>query len=390
MSKKDINIAFDPGFDYAKIFVNGEKFYIPFNVQDVTEGYNTISYGDRSQFIKCQFEGRTYVVGVTARKYNLSNSKKDIIKDTMEDWYNIKRFYSKEFEAGFNALIGYVLCKYEIISKEKGEKDAFSIADLDKWNINLAVALPHQYLERLNSVIEEYIKKNSKISLVVGTNNPVDLTIKINKYIFNSQTVCVLLNEILDDNGNEIEDKDIFDTKMLPALILDGGYKTLGKFVFEPDYSISASKSNQNFAMHNINEAVAAQIKPFYSEFYSYMVEEYVKLGWNVVYDDDQHNEQQINVAEVKRKETEKLISSLMQYIFSKHNNLTGIRSMLIAGGSGQVYYDAIKDYLNKHRPSLAERVTLPTGTLKGETVEPVFAVAAGLYKGMLGALQNG
>lgn len=247
----------------------------------------------------------------------------------------------------------------------------------------MGLALPHQFLEELVPVMRNYlIEKSSVFTLTIGSSELIEIKLPIKECMFNSQTVSALINEVTDDNGQDIEGKSIFDS--LPALILDGGYQTFGMFMFERDQSITGAESNQDYAMRNINEAVAERIRKYKPDVYDYMVEELCNKNEVVRYLDDNGKVNSIDVCGVKQEEMDNTIESLVKYMLKKYDNLLDVNTILLAGGTGESYYDSIYAYLSEHRDYLVEKTSLPKGTFNGEVVPSVYAVVTGLYKDMI------
>lgn len=388
LKKKQLVIAIDPGFDACKIIINKEDYTIPFVAQDITDILDSYDLRRKDEnFIKCEFEGKTYIVGEVARTYLLTNERRSDIKAEMEEFYTLARFKNKSYEVCINAFIAYALCQYEKSSIKSG-KDIFRVSELEQWEMIVGVALPHQYMDDLIPLMESYLIKNrTNFKLTIGDASAVEFTFNINECIFNSQTICALLNEVTDENGNDIEGLSVFDT--LPALILDGGYKTFGMFLFERDQSITGAESNQDYAMKNINEAVAEQIRKHKPDVYDYMIEELCKKKEILRYLDDDDKIVEIDVQKIKDEIMDLKIADLVKYLLKKYDNLLEVKTVLISGGTGQIYFPKIKKYFSENREYLVDKTTLPTGMFNGKPIAPVNAIVIGLFKDMCGQLSE-
>lgn len=141
--------------------------------------------------------------------------------------------------------------------------------------------------------------------------------------------------------------------------------------------------------MRNINESVAERIRKYKPDVYDYMVEELCNKKEVVRYMDDHGKVHSIDVSAVKQEEMDNTIEALVKYMLKKYDNLLEVNTILLAGGTGESYYDGIYAYLSEHREYLVDKTSLPQGTFNGEVVPSVYAVVTGLYKDMIGQLSE-
>lgn len=380
MSDKKIVLAIDTGFDGGKICVNGNLINIPFMIQDISsdkEDYELRRIDD--SFIRCIKDGKTYLLGEVARTFLLNESRRENRRSDMEVFYTLDRFNMPQFEVALDAFIAYGLYCYSKISKADKNIETFSLSEINEWDIYVGVALPHQFIDKYIPVVEGYLKKEQNLKLIVGTDETGDINYSIKETFYNSQVVCALINEAVDDNGNDSEDSP-YDN--LPALILDGGYKTFGYFEFARDESITNDASNIDYAMKNINDRVAAMLSEKTGTPYTdYMVDELALKNEDVHY--IENNEvKTINVASEKEAVLEEISQKLIEHLNERYRNLLDIKMILVAGGTGYAYYKYIKDYCEKERPYIKVVLACKNGFL-GKECNPVYAVVCGLYKDM-------
>lgn len=387
MNNKKIVLAIDTGFDGGKICVNGYLFNIPFMIQDISsdkEDFELRRIDD--DFIRCIKDGKTYLLGEVARTFLLNDSRRENRRSDMEVFYTLDRFNMPQFEVALDAFIAYGLYRYAKISAANEKVETFDLDKISEWDIYVGVALPHQYIDKYINVVEGYLKKEQDLKLIVGTDKTGDIKYNIKETFYNSQVICALINEAVDDKGNDSEDSP-YDN--LPALILDGGYKTFGYFEFARDESITNDASNIDYAMKNINDRVAAMLSEKTGITYTdYMVDELSLKHESVNYIDENGQLKSIDVDAEKETVLKEISQKLIEHLNERYRNLLDIKMILVAGGTGSAYYKYIKDYCEKERPYIKVVLACRNGFL-GEECNPVYAVVCGLYKDMLMQIED-
>lgn len=389
MKKNTLEIALDAGFSGNKIVVNGNIYDIPFSIQDITGEEDRYELRRKDDdFVRCEKNGHTYLIGRVAKEYMLDSARSRARKTTMEAFSTMERYNMPLFKIALEAFLAYGLQRYAKDSRKTNHP--FSAAKINEWSIDVGVALPHSHMDDLIPLVKGYLDEGIDISVMIGLDEPVHYKFNANSTSFNSQVVCILINETVTDDMNDVEgDNDIY--AMLPALVIDGGYKTLGKFKLAADQSIVGDDSDTNFAMLNINEKVVAEInavRPGYSE---YQIDEMCAKGEVVRYIDEATGKPAfLDVSEIKAKYLRETCSALIEELCAEYDDLLDFKCILIGGGTGDQYYPFFKEYCEKERPYLVDHIILAgSAPLFGNACGPVHAVVAGLYKDMLMNLED-
>jgi len=375
---KRLVISIDPGFDAAKIVINKRQYKYPFAVEDITEELDKfpLQRTDNS-FVLCKMDGRTYLVGEYARRSLLETEHLEEAKVDMDNFYTTGRFKTNLFKVGFFAFMGMALYDYAQETKD------ISIDDINNCELFVGVALPHEFCDILwKTCIKDLLAEDHKFILDIGNNKNIkfDLILKENNCVYNSQAICALIDMVCNDDGNMIEkDKTIMD--YLPAIVIDAGYKTLGKFKLSRDGRMDKAESNTLFAMNNINEQVSAKIREKVPNIYPYMIEDLYKNNESVYYEED-GEVKYFNIKKMRDEITKQKAIQLMEYLRRQHNNLLDVKLILLAGGTGAAYFDTINEYCSK-RINLKDKVWLAKSGFDGAECDPVFAISIGLYKAM-------
>lgn len=389
MKKNTIEIALDAGFSGNKIAVNGHIYDIPFAIQDITEDEDRYELRRKDDdFVRCLKDGHTYLVGHVAKEYMLDADRSRARKTTMEAFSTMERYNMPLFRVALQAFLAYGLQRYAKDSRKTNQP--FSAAKINEWVIDVGIALPHSHQDELIPLVKGYLDEGIDISIAIGLDEPVQFKFNANSTSFNSQVVCILINETVTDDMTDVEgENDIY--AMLPALVIDGGYKTLGKFKLAADQSIVGDDSDTNFAMLNINERVVAEINAVRSGYSEYQIDEMCAKGEVVRYIDDATGKPAfLDVSEIKAKYLRETCAALIEDLCAEYDNLLDFKCVLIGGGTGDQYYPYFKEYCEKERPYLSDHIILAgTAPFFGHDCGPVHAVVAGLYKDMLMNLED-
>lgn len=385
--KKQIMIAMDAGFSGDKMCVNGHFVNIPFNIVDITgkeSAYEQRIIDDK--FVKGMVDGKTYTIGWVAKEY-LANENDTHGNREMDGFSTIARYKMPIFKHALEIFISYALYQYSLYTKKNNEVEDFELENISEYELLVGNALPHSDVDELMGTLEEYLgrkkKGNHTVVLTVGKKE-MEVSYHVDKTLYNSQVVCTLINEAYDENGKRLEGETIYDN--LPALIIDGGYKTIGKVLFRRDQSIKGGVSDIEYAMMNVNKAVAERISKFSPTFKDYMVDEWAEKGLKVRYIDSEKKYQQIDVKETRDEVMEDIVGRYIQYLNKQHEDLLDVETILLGGGTGAAYYQYILKYCKENREYIKVQLAFQDErqAVNGFYGEPVYAIVAGLYKCMV------
>ena len=387
--KKTINFAMDGGFSGNKMCLNGDFMQIPFSVVDITQKtkdqWNDAYLG--KDYIRGTVDGKTYLVGQAAKvalAYDGGNSEEG--RD-MDAFSTMGRYTMDIFKPALEIFIAYGLFWY--CTEGSGKEEGYSIDQLDTYDLVIGNALPHADCKKLAPVIREYLmgKKKGKHSVLlkVGDGEEVTIDYTVGATLFNSQTSCCLVNEVFDGKGMKLQGDSLYDH--LPALVIDGGYKTMGKFLMRRDHSVTGGVSNIEYAMHNVNSLVAQKISERSPGFKDYMVDERIENEAVVRYLEDNVCKE-IDVKQVKDEVMKEVVERYIAELLKEHDNLLDVSTILIAGGTGAAYFPYIREYCEKERAFIHVMLAFQneqTSVGKDKCYgNPVYAIVAGMYKCIL------
>lgn len=363
-------IAVDPGFDSMKVAANGKTFKFPFNVIETNERRMN-DYRLRDDFmLLTRNDGSTYRVGQYARE-QLYDAKKEI-----GDFYTEQRFISTEFQVGLDTAIALAIEKNGLFEDQ---------SDLE---IHLIVALPHACRNTYASTITGAAAGTHSFQLRCGRGDQKEFKFNIPEANIHtvSQTIAAILGETSDDNGNINEEKFYYLSNG-PTLVLDGGYYTMGMVVVSRGGTIDEDRteSNTQYAMANVNQAVAEELRPHRPDVNHYSIEYLLgKDGGGIRYMEN-GKAITVNVGEIRARKMEDICSQLIEYLNKKYNCMLDFQYVLVTGGTGYNFYPQLLRYYEEANLLDKEHLLLTSGELEGRQNPIEYAIVVGAYKGLKG-----
>lgn len=387
---KNIIIALDPGFDSLKVTTNDKTmFKISKEVVDVTnKSFPALRNDD---YIEARvLEGKTHLVGnCAARLINETQGEggrdaKVVVSDTFASFETVeKEILIKTGIA--KALIELAEKGNSVVSLKKIEddEDGYPVREVvtTQADLYIGVALPHDVVQEQWGYVKSWLKGHHDYSIVMG-GIKYNISIDVNKMFPQSQVVLALIGAISDDEGNIDLNSNSLTSANLPAIVIDGGYLTLGKFLFTSVQSVENGESNQKYAMKNVYDKVAEIIRSKYGrdEYTGRMVKIDVENNEEIPYLDKNGKPGRIDVSGLVKEQVQNICAEMVDNFNKEYNNLLRIKSILVTGGTGYIYFETIKELL-KDRDWV--KVILTDYEFNGKKISPEYAISVGLYKAL-------
>lgn len=392
----DLKIAIDVGYSASKICVNGvELFTIPSDIVELTGENEYLSDIHRPGYICTSYvKDQKHLVGAQASTLLLSTEYREKFNEIRDTMLSYNRFFHNDAHIHLMTCIGMALIKYSEHTIINNIQPVFDVRkDLGKnslFNIYVILGYPHDEYKRIFQTVKPNLAKEHEFSIVTE-DNKYDLKFDINpKHVMTySQALAAYMGVILDNNGVMQTDSPHF--QKLPALLIDGGWKTLGKFELTKDLKIERAESNVQFAMKNVYEKINEVLRNEYGrdDFQIYNIEEILKNenGMVTSFDKATNKTSRIDIKPLYFKFRDEVCEKMIQYLNEKHNNLLDVKEIIIAGGTGAAYYDYFMDYIHEQRDHISDSIYLVNDEFNGVKIDPVYAVVVGLYKVLLNAM---
>lgn len=378
-NKNPLFIIVDHGFSDTKVIINGELFTFPREIYDIT-GKPTLLNKDESYLVSHYITDKSYYIGEIARKQEVSALKNNANVNFIRDLQQSEEYFSSmNCKISIMSVIGAALIKYKKIKKN------LQLDDIDKSNnIFLGLALPHSYVNNLESTMIDTLSGTHAFSMETNEGEfNLKFTIKQGSIIVNSQAICAFVSVIADDNC-------VYDRteggvlKHLPALVIDGGYKTTGVFRFSEAEIIEQDKSYTEFSAYVIYNRVAERISKDYttdSVITDLIVNDIIKnkkgllkvLNNEGIYEVIDIN----NIFQEEKREVFRLFTKKL----TEEYNLGSIGCLVLAGGTGAMFAEDFRIFLDEKFKNCAPLLAVAENEFMGKKTRPEFAIAIGLYK---------
>jgi len=384
---KEIIISVDPGFDATKIVVNGIVFDVPNYIVDITgksNDYLSINNDGKPEdyLISHYIEGKEYLIGELAKKSILEKSNRELqsVKKDMLD--SINRFMTRDFEVNLLSCIAYGIAKYaKEISMDLTKAD-----DANKFKVLAGVALPNDWVKQLEPEIKKMLAGDHYFEIQTQDGIfKINFTVNEKGILVASQAQCALLGLLYDDAGNNSDNLNVLDN--LPAIIVDGGYKTIGIFLLTVAQNVASSESNTDFAMGNVHKKMAKIIREDYGRdnIMDFQIPALLENGGFINYLEEDTTgrmiSKRLDLEELKNAELGQTCKELIDYLNEKFEDLLDVKSLIITGGTGAAYYNQIQTFTDEERSHLKGHLILTSYEFMGKKIQPVHAIAVGMYK---------
>ena len=256
----------------------------------------------------------------------------------------------------------------------------------------MGIALPNDAVEEKWGSVKKYLSGTHNFSIETedGVFN-LDFEIKKGSLMANSQVISAFIGCIADDQGNIDEAAlNVADQSKLPALIIDGGYKTIADFMFTENYMAEGASSNTDYAMMNIYKAIAEKIRNEYGRE-DVNTDDIIKHleSDGIIICEKGDNTEAVELKPLFDAAKEEICREYVDHLNKKYNKLLDVKQIIITGGTGAQFYDYIKDYVDKHKTHLKGHVILTDYEFMGRKISPEYGIVVGMYKSLLAAIRG-
>lgn len=391
----DIAIAVDAGYSSSKVVINGLELNIPNAVVDITHG-SFMGDMHKAGFIMTSYiDGTDHLIGSQAKTQLQETEYKEVYESKKSMMQSYERFNTQDFEVHLMTCIGMALIEYsKHLKKNKitPELDLTKVIDENsQWNIFVNIGFPHDVYQKVFTGLKRNIAKAH--SYKIETEDAVydlNFTIKPENVMAYSQALAAYMGLILNDEGKMLKDSSYF--KKLPLIVVDGGQKTVGIYKVTRNLQIESAESNTDYAMDNVYERVLKVLHEKYNrtdiELYNIdMMQKTDDGNFHTINADGKAETH--NIFPIIKEAQEEVCQEFIEYLNKKYNQLLDIKSIVVAGGTGDAYFDTMKAYIEEYKDFLKDSFYLAENDFFGRKAEPVFAVAIGLYRVLIRGIRE-
>lgn len=388
--KPKLLISIDPGYDGYKIVINNTLITFSSKMLDTTnESYGVDRRPEGAFYVRREEKKKNrdveceYLIGDVTE---LSMRSMDSLGDNssiLDILQSSTKFKEPIFSISLQGALAMALYIKEKRDRESNKKSPFTIDKLknDHYKVFIGVALPHDYLSNYKSSVADMLICKHDFKLYCADDNitvPIDYDLSECSFMADSQVKCAFIYQFTDDDG--YDDPDLMSH--LPCLVLDGGYHTFGHFLLDLMFATKACKSNLEYTMSKIDTTVSSQVNNITgrANFTPLQVKEYLRSGDSINYGKERLDNEQLKKM---HDDTVVMSATASIHFMEKNVELDDVKCLLMTGGTGAAYYPTYKSYFQEHYgdnlvPVLADK------PYRGEKIQPIFAVALGLYKELI------
>lgn len=396
VNRNGIYISVDPGFGDGKIVINGELLKLPRTMVDITGSLNNFMMGTRSPgLVISKYNGRDWLIGEKAQALVTTPEQREKRVNIVDVLNSYERFSTDDAEISIMTAVGLSLVKYAEITKKDQSMPNFNIDkpfdENSAYNIYVIVSLPQDaYDEKAQTVKQALLgEKLLEIDTETGKHR---IKIKLNEdqVMLGKQVNMAYMGTVLNDEG-ELK-RDSIQLKKLPALIIDGGQKTIADFLMTEIGYVDSATSNTDYAMNNVYEEVAKRLREMGREDATLDLVTVTLRGkkktLNYV-DPETGNTKTVDLRPIEKEVQNEICNEYIKYLNHKYNNLMDVEQIIITGGTGAAFYEHIMEYIRDNRAHLADNVYLTDYDFYGKKISPEYAIAVGAYKTLRQAVKS-
>lgn len=385
--KPILKISIDPGYDAFKFVIDRTLITFSSKMLDVSnEEFGVDRRADGSYYIRLEdtvnnrVVDREYLIGDATELTMHTATFFEKNRSLLESLQASAKFKEPIFAVLLRGALGLALYLKEKEDAQSKKKNKFTLEKLAEgyYQVMIGVALPHDLVKDSKDSVKNALKCKRDFRIYVADDDkeiPINYDLGDAMFKFDSQVKCAFFYQYTDDEG--YDEPDLNDH--LPCIVIDGGYHTFGHFLLTPLLTTEACKSNLTYAMSQVETVVAAQIHTITgrTDFAPHQVKECIKSKKDIVYGKDR-----LKSADIKKMHDDAVVNSAkasIKYI-EKNMDLNDAKSLLMTGGTGAAYFPTYKTIFEENFGDNLVPV-LTDKPFYGQAIEPIFAVALGLYK---------
>ena len=208
----------------------------------------------------------------------------------------------------------------------------------DGHDIFIQTGLPPVYMERDQSIIKSVMAGEHHFFLTVGTQTKeFDITIKETQVDVIYQPMGTYWSTVFDVNGNITN--DIFEFRTSNFMVLDGGFKTLDKFIVKGN--TIQKGTDPNLGMHRILDETRRLMG---TQTSIPAMQSCLKTGQIQINDVANFQIKMVPIGKYLEQANARVREEAFE---SVKNEFFSIRYLIMTGGTGAAWYDYFKERLN-------------------------------------------
>lgn len=349
-------IGLDAGYSGMKVWYEKGYFCFPSFVKELTE--DSLNLFDEKDILYRDNEtGKTYMLGYTAQEMVESGDTNDTDSET----YDRKRYWNPKFQILCKAAIGLA-----VMSRDKE----------DNRPVFLETGLPASYVKGDSPMMKKALTKPLNFSLKKGNKPWVNISMQIAPEHIHimAQPAGALYAALIRNDAKYIPDA----RKLLfgKTLVADFGAGT-ADFYGIKNRQIVCCESLINIGSGEILKRVSRLIMNEYGEdIRSQALQHNLETGYITCLNEETMEQESKSIGELVKQASHEVFLEAMQRSRSITNTFRDYETLIIAGGTGEAWFEDIKEYLSgmKTLQILPSNINVPD-------VPFLYSVARGYYE---------
>lgn len=215
-------------------------------------------------------------------------------------------------------------------------------------NLVLQTGLPPAYLKSDSRVLKKILSGKHEFYLKIGNSGWRKYSFELNENNIKimGQPMGSLFSVIYGDDGKEIKDGAKYMKNDL--LIFDGGFGTLDTFEIR-NRTIGAMQTfdflGMKAVLHRASEIIFRQYE---EEIAVSAMQNVLRNGFITQYDYVDNVSKKIDIQNIIESANREICNEAITQIRQIYNNLIDYRYLLVTGGTGEAWFDMIKEFFSK------------------------------------------
>lgn len=321
-------IAMDIGYSAVKGLSGNSAFCFPSFARKVSSDTSMVGTPSPDD-IQYKDESGLWDIGAIA----LSSISQYDKQDSEEVLYSRNRYYNPMFLV--IARVGLAL----------GLQDAMNEKSFAGKNIILQTGLPPAFLKSDTSILKKTLSGRHKFSVKVGTSAWVDYDFELKSehiYVM-AQPLGSLFGVTLNDNAAFIENASEYLNN--GVLVFDGGFGTLDTFEIR-NKRVNSSQTFDDLGMRAVFREVTDKLYSDHGiDIGVHALQLPLQTGYVKKFIPDEMRTEKVPIEKILEEANKEVCSKAISKIRSVYNNLLDFKFLLVTGGTGEAWFEILKEY---------------------------------------------
>lgn len=349
-------VGLDAGYTGMKVWYERGYFCFPSFVKELTDESLNL-FDEKDILYRDNDTGKTYMLGYTAQEMVESGDT----NETDSEAYSRKRYWNPRFRILCQAAIGLA-----VMSRDKE----------DSRPVFVETGLPASYLKGDSPAMKTALTKPFNFSLKKGNKPWVNINLQItpdNIHLM-AQPAGALYSALIENNAKYRPDaKKILFGK---TLVADFGGGT-GDLYGIKNRKLECCESLSNIGSGEIFKRVSKLIMEEYGEdIRSQALQHNLETGYIICMNEETMEQESKPIGELVKQSSHEVFLEAMERLRALTNTFLGYETLIIAGGTGEAWFEDIKQYL----ANMKTLQILPSN-VNSPDVPFLYSVARGYYQ---------